>query len=176
MARSKKVAPPAPPPKTKAEQLHDAQENLAFYEEHLQRQLKQARETVVELGSKLSNPENVDPLYDLSWGGRTFEAAGFVKAVSAALYHREKGHSWRTIREEVLRETIRDCRSSSRSTSVTSNLAEDAHRQALASIYDDALKSLAKVEAKVESLAFEVQAESAERLTRDMAAALGASA
>lgn len=176
MARStKKVAPP-PPPKTKAEQLHDAQEELAFYEEHLRRQLRQAREAVAELGTKLSNPESVDPLYDLSWGGRAFEAAGLVRAIATALHHREAGHAWRTIREQVLREAMRDCRSSSRSTSVCSNLAEDAHRQALATIYEEGLRSLARTEARVESLSFEVQAEAAERLSRDMAAALGASA
>ena len=173
MARKARIqqAPPRPE-KTKAEKYHDAVEELAFYEQELTKRLERERREFVDYTERLSK----SPAYELSWGGKLFDTAAWIEALETALAYRndrEMTPSWASIREYVLRSHVmREIRSTSRSTSACSNLMDDSRRAAWANLYEEGLKYCEMVERRVQSLAFEVEAELTEKLVNDIKATL----
>lgn len=172
-APRKPLPPVAPrPPKTAAERYHDAVEEHAYALRSLESERASAQATIAEFAEKVQK----DPAYQLSWGGAAFKAGASVKVLGLVLHHLGEGLPAATLLKHALREALRGARhSTSRSTSCTSNLAEDCETEVWADLADDgfgrrSLQWLAHIESEIASAAFLVEAEQTQHLIDALAA------
>lgn len=160
MARKKNAAPP--PEKTLLEKYAHAVESLEYYIEDMRRSLAREEADRAKFCEMLSNPER-SMQNEMEWGDKLFATAAAieVRAYVLRIYDKHKGEvSWKQIRDHVLeRMILGEARSTSFSTGQSHNLAERHKLAAFASLHERELTVLAGMEAKVNSLAFLIQAE-----------------
>jgi len=99
--------------------------------------LNGAIESLQDELNKYFDKAKADPFYNLSWGLGAFEAAAKHKVYRGLLYYFESDPTedrWNAILAETRKEALQKASSPQRSTSPTSNLADQCEMKALANI------------------------------------------
>jgi hypothetical protein len=163
--RARKTTTPTPPPtpKTRAERFAEAVEERAWLIKRLQDAQATKLAELRAFGEKIAKGEAHQIAHALSWGRTEYEAAATAQVTAEILLHLEKGVTPATIREHALREALRGARTVPSSTSQTSNLMEAYVTAAWAEIASDGysssvLPALVRIDAKIQSLGFEIEA------------------
>jgi len=168
--RRREALKPTPPVvKTKAEQYASAVESLEFYEDDLRRSLEHEKAGMLDYAGRLTDSK-LSPQGEMEWGDKLFKTAAQIEVLSWLFAHRdtESKPAWRRLRDYMLEDASREARSTSMSTGQSHNLAVRHKMAAQFDLCDRELDYLVKCEAKVESLAFEIEAEQSEKLASPM--------